>query len=865
MNKGNFCQQTHSAGEVQWRIGMKVRRQLGQGRRLSLATSLLVLSCCVRALPVSAANDPAQLLQEWVVDGNETPAGVSFWNSGTLGIQAEFAVAPEVALPEGTGAAVVRVIQSPCAQPSDIQLNYLAKQPLGKGGTYRVSFWVRASRKTSFDAAVIRDDPPWRAVAAGATTRVDVDTDWRQCQLAFVPDEDVSREEGIRCPYLGLGTVPPDTTLWVGGAALFEIEAPPPPVPLLRSAELLENPGFEAGLSGWVPQAGELSLAADAGRTGAAACLVKNRSKRWGTPSQDVRAALAANGMAFYEFGASVREAKGKGEAFAVLHFRDAVGDHWVTSETRGLNDGGFTVLSAHRLVTWKGQLEAADIGVQTTGSNTTDILVDDFSLRALENLARSRPATSSGDAAGGPPARAVDGDFTTSWRAATTEDSWLEVALGRNVSFNACVLGEEGAHTRSYALEAWEGGQGHTVFVGGEIFGEVDELHFPPASGSKVRLRFTRAEGAPAITEFALYGTAIRDRTMRVALPSVDPRERGERTLVGAIRWDGWCGDKSRVGLELERVMAPERYQYRLPFYAQVRGPGQVETRCVSQETMDREIAFAKEAGIDYWAFDWYPPADGLSTARSLYLTSANRNDVKWCVILGTGAFSEEDRRWLIGQFRAPNYQTVLAGRPLVYVFNASRRFGPLVKSLRDEAAAAGCPTPFLVFMGWGPAIAQAAAECGADALGAYVNPLGDRAPFASNMAHERSQWEALRGTGRQMVPTVTTGWDPRPFLDCPVPWYPGATERNWVETAKPEEVSLHLSTCLSFVQSHPEATLANTVLVYAWNENAEGGWVIPTLVEQRDAGIPLRLDAVRSVLKPAIPRGSGWDQLTR
>ena len=144
-------------------------------------------------------------------------------------------------------------------------------------------------------------------------------------------------------------------------------------------------------------------------------------------------------------------------------------------------------------------------------------------------------------------------------------------------------------------------------------------------------------------------------------------------------------------------------------------------------------------------------------------------------------------------------------------------------------------------------------------------MNPLGDRAPFASNMAHERSQWEALRGTGRQMVPTVTTGWDPRPFLDCPVPWYPGATERNWVETAKPEEVSLHLSTCLSFVQSHPEATLANTVLVYAWNENAEGGWVIPTLVEQRDAGIPLRLDAVRSVLKPAIPRGSGWDQLTR
>jgi hypothetical protein len=180
-------------------------------------------------------------------------------------------------------------------------------------------------------------------------------------------------------------------------------------------------------------------------------------------------------------------------------------------------------------------------------------------------------------------------------------------------------------------------------------------------------------------------------------------------------------------------------------------------------------------------------------------------------------------------------------------------------VKSLREEAAAAGCPTPFVVFMGWGAAIAEPAAQSGADALGAYVNPYANRSPFADNMAHERRQWEALRQTGLQIVPTVTTGWDPRPFLDYPVPWYPSATENNWVEQARPEQLADQLREALALVRSHPEASLANTVLIYAWNENAEGGWIIPTLPEV-EAGLPLRLDAIRSVLRPNTPRGSDW-----
>ena len=43
----------------------------------------------------------------------------------------------------------------------------------------------------------------------------------------------------------------------------------------------------------------------------------------------------------------------------------------------------------------------------------------------------------------------------------------------------------------------------------------------------------------------------------------------------------------------------------------------------------------------------------------------------------------------------------------------------GAMVKALRDDTAAAACPQPFIVLMGWSPEIAEAAAATGADAIG--------------------------------------------------------------------------------------------------------------------------------------------------
>ena len=73
------------------------------------------------------------------------------------------------------------------------------------------------------------------------------------------------------------------------------------------------------------------------------------------------------------------------------------------------------------------------------------------------------------------------------------------------------------------------------------------------------------------------------------------------EKPIVGAIRWDAWHGARGPVGQVVERTLGPAKYHYRLPFFAKVLADDKVEIRGDSQEVMDREIAYAQAAGVDF------------------------------------------------------------------------------------------------------------------------------------------------------------------------------------------------------------------------------------------------------------------------
>jgi hypothetical protein len=65
------------------------------------------------------------------------------------------------------------------------------------------------------------------------------------------------------------------------------------------------------------------------------------------------------------------------------------------------------------------------------------------------------------------------------------------------------------------------------------------------------------------------------------------------ERPIVGAIRWDAWYGQTGPVK-EVERTMGPRKSHFRLPFFAKVLADDKVGLDGSSQETMEKEIAYA-------------------------------------------------------------------------------------------------------------------------------------------------------------------------------------------------------------------------------------------------------------------------------
>ena len=62
------------------------------------------------------------------------------------------------------------------------------------------------------------------------------------------------------------------------------------------------------------------------------------------------------------------------------------------------------------------------------------------------------------------------------------------------------------------------------------------------------------------------------------------------------------------------------------------------------------------------------------------------------------------------------------------------------------------------------------------------------------------------------------------------------------------------HLKAALDWTATHRAAAPANAVIVYAWNKNDEGGWLVPTLKPDGtpDAG---RIDAVGRMLRAWSP----------
>lgn len=336
-------------------------------------------------------------------------------------------------------------------------------------------------------------------------------------------------------------------------------------------------------------------------------------------------------------------------------------------------------------------------------------------------------------------------------------------------------------------------------------------------------------------------------------------------RPLIGAIRWDAWHGDQGVPGQAVRRSLSPVKYHWRLPFFAKVTGENQVHIDGTAQNVMDREIEYAADAGINYWAFVTYPEHDAMSLGLKRYLSSPRRKNIRFCLLTEASRWNSPTYvEWVTRLMQEPGYQTVLQNRPLLYLgfldqaqivshWKDAQGFRAVLDTLRTTLRAKGLGNPYLVILDFSAAQgAQWAAQLGGDAISSYATTYAPRAatPYLELAQADLRFWEACRATGTAVVPIVTAGWDRRPRIEQPVPWetwqQPGVGLDQYVAVATPAELAEHLKASLDWLAQHAATAPARTSLVYAWNENDEGGWIVPTL---QDGAV--RLEAIKSMLQ--------------
>ncbi|MGG1516521.1 discoidin domain-containing protein [Paenibacillus oryzisoli] len=454
------------------------------------------------------------------------------------------------------------------------------------------------------------------------------------------------------------------------------------------------------------------------------------------------------------------------------------------------------------------------------------------------------------------------DGNKVTSgwkhWAADVSNGpQWVEIDLGAMTTFQRVEFYTPSSYEqREYTIQYWDGSQWVAAFptVTGNS-AEHNSHSFNPVTASKLRVYVTEGniqqhglnggENVARIVELEVYrsgGRFVDNNVVPDPIPqTIDQRQ--DKTVVGAIRWDMWGGTDNPldIGSQTQKTLSPEKYHFRLPWYASVTGTNEAHIPQYTQEIMDQEIHYAKKAGIDYWAFVMYESP----TARDLYLSSTYKNDVKWTAILGASGYSFDNYPWLVSQFKTSNYQKVLNDRPLVYVWNTNKRY---VDELRSEARKQGIAEPYIVIMGTN---AKTMRQMQGDALSQYTNFGANGSPYSTLIQNDQTNWNLLADYGAQVIPTVTTGWDPRPRIDTPVWTSYGANQ--WAQTATASEIAVNLKNALDWNDTHRSSSFPNAVLMYAWNENDEGGWIIPTLGADGKPDTS-RLDAIQSVLRPDL-----------
>jgi hypothetical protein len=349
-------------------------------------------------------------------------------------------------------------------------------------------------------------------------------------------------------------------------------------------------------------------------------------------------------------------------------------------------------------------------------------------------------------------------------------------------------------------------------------------------------------------------------------ALIPIHVASAGENLLLGAIRWDAWF-DGSPWAKELSR----KEWNYRLPFFASVDQHGKAAIDGLSFDVMNEETVYASAAGIGYFIFGLYADRerDGsenkvmVNFRRSIDLFESlrDKHGMQFSVYLSIDAYvmSNRIRELLANYVTASSFLRTSDGRPVIFLFlptarNWVRDLGGVdIATLRrhklqtDIAKVTG-KRPYLVVMTFNPTDgARLVSSVGFDAFTSYGNPLGSRRseastgeePFARCATLSKNFWALAEQTGKPFLLPVSMGWDYRPILDNPQ----REKDPAWCQPPTAQEIKTVIGAA---AKAAPRQPAIRSIVIYAWNEYSEGGWLAPTFCDgaTRLGGIAAALD---------------------
>ncbi len=315
----------------------------------------------------------------------------------------------------------------------------------------------------------------------------------------------------------------------------------------------------------------------------------------------------------------------------------------------------------------------------------------------------------------------------------------------------------------------------------------------------------------------------------------------------MGCINWESILGG-GYFAAHTRRVLSD--FAERTPYYAKRDEEG-LSFPARNAEDYDRELQYAIDAGIDFFAHCWYASAPvtdtkynpgtedigsyigELSAARILHQKSALRERIKLCAIIAVYEMPDAEYVALADAMREAYYEKTADGRPLVFVFDALTPAAALAVKQIQRATASHAVKPYLVGMvnlpPAAPNDAERAAIASYDAISAYAQTTEHITTNEAFYADALRVQAARAALGKPIIPLFSLGWDPMPRVKSPVPWVTYG-DIDYAHSPTPEELLKGAEALADWMRENAACCDPEFLLSFAWNEFEEGGWICPT-----------------------------------